>query len=146
MERAITKRVGRPIKTLEPKALPEEPQSALATKCPLTAAINAIGGKWSLICLYWLHSGTRRFNELHRLMPDISHKVLTETLRNLEQHGLIERKVYAQVPPRVEYRISTHGESVLPILQAVRAWGHDHILWMNLSDGQNAVSPPAGKQ
>ena len=99
------------------------------TKCPLTAAINAIGGKWSLICLYWLHSGTRRFNELHRLMPDISHKVLTETLRNLEQHGLIERKVYAQVPPRVEYRISTHGESVLPILQAVRAWGHDHILW-----------------
>src|ERR1700733_15381701 len=100
MERAITKRVRRPTKTLEAKALPEEPQSALATKCPLTAAINAIGGKWSLICLYWLHSGTRRFNELHRLMPDISHKVLTATLRNLEHEGLVCRTEVLGVPLR----------------------------------------------
>lgn len=96
-------------------------------KCPLTAALNAIGGKWSLICLYWLDSGTRRFNELRRLMPGISHKVLTTTLRNLEREGLICRKVYAEVPPRVEYRISRHGESVRPIIQAVRAWGHQHL-------------------
>ena len=107
----------------------DAPQSALPTKCPLTAALNAIGGKWSLICLYWLDSGTRRFNELHRLMPDISHKVLTETLRNLESEGLISRTVYPEVPPRVEYCISNHGESVRPILQAVRAWGHEQIEW-----------------
>jgi len=112
-----------------PEPLEDSPQSALPTKCPLTAALNAIGGKWSLICLYWLDSGTRRFNELHRLMPDISHKVLTETLRNLEAEGLICRTVYPEVPARVEYCISGHGESVRPILQAVRAWGHEQIEW-----------------
>src|ERR1700689_1264850 len=81
-------------------------------QCPPTAALNAIGGKWSMICLYWLDSGTRRFNELHRLMPDISHKVLTATLRNLETEGLICRTDFLQVPPRVEYKISAYGESV----------------------------------
>lgn len=119
------------------------PQPNLPTKCPLTAALNAIGGKWSLICLYWLDSGTRRFNELRRLMPDISHKVLTASLRNLEQEGLICRKVYAEVPPRVEYRISAHGESVLPILQAVRAWGHEHLAWRQAAKPGNNGSEPS---
>ena len=106
----------------------------MPTKCPMTAALNAFGGKWSLICLYWLDSGTRRFNELRRLMPDISHKVLTETLRDLEHEGLICRTVYAEVPPRVEYRISEHGETVRPIMQAVRAWGHEHLAWKELGN------------
>jgi DNA-binding HxlR family transcriptional regulator len=119
-------------------AAASEPEPATPpTKCPLTAAINAIGGKWSLICLYWLDSGTRRFNELRRLMPDISHKVLAATLRSLENEGLISRTVYAEVPPRVEYRISDHGETVLPILQAVRAWGHKHLEWKHLEDDPN---------
>jgi DNA-binding HxlR family transcriptional regulator len=100
------------------------------TDCPLTAAVNAIGGKWNLICLYWLHSGTRRFNELRRLMPDISHKVLTETLRNLEEEGLITRTVYAEVPPRVEYSVSEHGQSLSPLIEAVRVWGRGHIEWL----------------
>jgi DNA-binding HxlR family transcriptional regulator len=108
-----------------------------STKCPLTAALNAIGGKWNLICLYWLDSGMRRFNELRRLMPDISHKVLTETLRSLESEGLISRTVYAEVPPRVEYRVSDHGKTVLPILQAVRAWGHKHLEWKRVEDEEN---------
>src|ERR1022692_2158039 len=86
------------------------PQRALPTQCPMTAALNAVGGKWSLICLFWLDSGTRRFNELRRLMPDISHKVLAATLRHLEHEGLISRTVYAEVPPRVEYCISSHRE------------------------------------
>ena len=75
-------------------------QLPLLTKCPLTAALNAIGGKWSLICLHWLDSGIRRFNELRRLMPEISHKVLAAALCNLEHEGLICRTVYAEVPPR----------------------------------------------
>ena len=100
------------------------------TECPLTAALNAIGGKWNLICLYWLDSGPRRFNELRRLMPEISHKVLTETLRSLEDEGLISRTIYAEVPPRVEYAISCHGESVRPLIEAVRVWGHEHLAWM----------------
>ena len=117
----------------------EAPQSALPTKCPMTAALMAIGGKWSLICLYWLDSGTRRFNELRRLMPDISHKVLAATLRNLENEGLVSRTVYPEVPPRVEYRISDHGESVRPIIQIVREWGHEHIDWKQ----QNGSAPDA---
>jgi DNA-binding HxlR family transcriptional regulator len=96
-------------------------------QCPLTAALNAIGGKWSMICLYWLDSGTRRFNELHRLMPDISHKVLTATLRNLEHEGLVCRTEVPDVPLRVEYKISPHGESVRPLIEAVRIWGGAHL-------------------
>jgi len=106
----------------------------------MTAALNAIGGKWSLICLYWLDSGTRRFNELRRLMPDISHKVLTATLRGLEREGLICRTAYAEVPPRVEYSISGHGETVRPIMQAVRAWGHQHIAWRQSEEKRAARS------
>ena len=94
----------------------------------MTAALNAFGGKWSLICLYWLDSGTRRFNELQRLMPDISHKVLTATLRNLETEGLICRTDFLQVPPRVEYKISPYGESVRPLIEAVRLWGRAHLV------------------
>jgi len=103
------------------------PETLQPIGCPLTAALKAIGGKWNMICLYWLDSGTRRFNELHRLMPDISHKVLTATLRNLEQEGLISRAEYSEVPPRVEYRLSAHGESVRPLVEAVRIWGRAHL-------------------
>jgi len=110
-------------------------QPPLPTKCPLTAALNAIGGKWSLICLYWLDSGTRRFNELRRLMPEISHKVLAATLRSLEHEGLICRTVYAEIPPRVEYRISSHGETVRPLIQVVRAWGREHLEWKRRISG-----------
>ena len=98
------------------------------TDCPMTAALDAIGGKWSLICLYWLDTGTRRFNELRRLMPDISHKVLTETLRNLEREGLILRTVHSSAAPgHVDYRISPYGETVRPLMHAVRMWGRAHL-------------------
>ncbi|MGH8251838.1 MAG: winged helix-turn-helix transcriptional regulator [Steroidobacteraceae bacterium] len=99
----------------------------VATGCPLTAALNAIGGKWSLICLYWLEGGVRRFNELRRLIPEVSHKVLAETLRNLEREGLVCRTVRPAAVSHVEYGISAHGQSVLPILHAVRLWGHQQL-------------------
>jgi DNA-binding HxlR family transcriptional regulator len=108
-------------RTAKPADVPQ------STECPLTAALDAIGGKWSMICLYWLDSGTRRFNELHRLMPDISHKVLTATLRNLEHEQLICRTEFSELPPRVEYKISAHGESVRPLIEAVRLWGRAHL-------------------
>ena len=109
----------------------------------MTAALNAIGGKWSLICLYWLDSGTRRFNELRRLMPDISHKVLASTLQGLEHEGLICRTAFAEVPPRVEYRISAHGESVRPLIQAVRAWGREHLEWKRSEGEANEPAQPS---
>jgi len=96
-------------------------------RCPLTGALEAIGGKWTLIILYYLAEETRRFAELQRLMPSISHKVLTETLRGLEQHDLVLRTAFDQVPPRVEYSISEHGRTVLPLIEAVRVWGRVHI-------------------
>jgi DNA-binding HxlR family transcriptional regulator len=101
-----------------------------AERCPLTAALEVIGGKWSMIVLYWLMSSTRRFNELRRLMPSVSHKVLASTLRDLEHAQSIDRIAHAEVPPRVEYSISAHGRSVLPLIEAMRVWGHHHIDWI----------------
>lgn len=105
---------------------PTDP-TAPDTRCPLTAALNAIGGKWSMICLYWIASEPRRFGELGRLMPEISHKVLTDTLRELERERLITRMVHSEMPLHVEYAISPHGESVKPVIEAVRHWGRAHL-------------------
>ena len=68
-------------------------------------------------------------------MPEISHKVLAATLRSLEHEGLICRTVYAEIPPRVEYRISSHGETVRPLIQVVRAWGREHLEWKRRISG-----------
>ena len=108
------------------------------TDCPMTAALNAVGGKWSLICLYFLDTGTRRFNELRRMIPDVSHKVLTETLRNMEEEGLIVRTVHSLAPSHVEYELSDHGQSVRPLMHAVRTWGRHHLGWK-----QDASSQPS---
>ncbi len=96
--------------------------------CPLTAALNVIGGKWNLIVLYWLATGTQRFSDLQRLMPAVTHKVLTASLRQLQRDGLVLRAVFPEVPPRVEYMLSDHGRSVIPVIEVVRRWGHEHLL------------------
>lgn len=90
----------------------------------MRAAMGAIGGKWSLIVLYWLDAAPRRFNELQRLVPDISHKVLAEVLRTLEQEGLITR---TERGVQVEYAISAHGRSVRPLIDAIHDWGQAHL-------------------
>jgi len=77
--------------------------------------------------LYWLAEGTQRFSELERLIPDVTHKMLTSTLRQLELAGLVERRVYPEVPPRVEYSLTEHGRSAQPVIDAVRCWGHRHL-------------------
>ena len=106
---------------------PNSKSDGALTDCPLTAALNVIGGKWSLIILYWLDEGTKRFNQLRKLMPTISHKVFAATLRDLEREGLITHTVYAEVPPKVEYAISGYGRSVRPLIEAVRKWGREHL-------------------
>jgi DNA-binding HxlR family transcriptional regulator len=94
--------------------------------CPLTTALDVIGGKWHLIVLYALAQQPRRFNELQRLAPGVSHKVLTQTLRHLETHGLIVRAVGTGPSPCVEYSLSERGETVRPILAAIVDWGLAH--------------------
>jgi len=95
--------------------------------CAVEATLDLIDGKWKGLILYHLLQGTRRFNELRRLMPAISAKVLAETLRDLEHAGLVERTVYPEVPPRVEYALSAHGRTVEPVIEAVRMWGHRQL-------------------
>lgn len=95
--------------------------------CPLTTALDVIGGKWHLIVLYALAQQPRRFNELQRLAPGVSHKVLTQTARHLEAHGLVCRSIGPDASPCVEYSLSEHGQTVRPVLAAVAEWGHSRL-------------------
>ncbi len=93
----------------------------------MTAALAAVGGKWNLIVLYWLAEKPRRFNELRREMPSISPKVLTQTLRDLESNDLVCRETVGRAPSSVTYRLSSHGQTIAPVVEAVRLWGHVHL-------------------
>lgn len=91
------------------------------------ATLEVIGGKWKCVILCHLTHGRKRTSELKRLMPDITQKMLTQQLRELEADGVIRRIVYQEVPPRVEYELSEYGESLRGILDALCAWGEQHI-------------------
>jgi DNA-binding HxlR family transcriptional regulator len=93
--------------------------------CPVAATIDVIGGKWKPTILLKLKEGPRRFNELKRLLPHITQRMLTLQLRALERDGIIVRKDYEQVPPWVEYSFSPHGLSLGPILDAMEHWGEE---------------------
>ncbi|EGF11323.1 phage integrase family site-specific recombinase [Neisseria bacilliformis ATCC BAA-1200] len=98
-----------------------------AEGCSVEAALAVIGGKWKGTILYRLHTdGVLRFNEIRRILPTVSQRTLTAQLRALEADGIIERTVYAQVPPRVEYRLSAYGQTLAPVLAALKAWGDAH--------------------
>lgn len=92
-------------------------------KCPIDATLSLISGKWKLLIIKDLLAGEARFNELCRRIPNISAKVLTQQLRELEDDGLVERHVFPEVPPRVEYRLTALGKSLLSIFQEIRRWG-----------------------
>ena len=95
--------------------------------CSVEAAISLIDGKWRCVILCHLLEGTTRFSEISRKVSGVTHRTLTNQLRELEEDGLIERKVYAQVPPKVEYSISPLGRSLEPILAALKSWGDGNI-------------------
>ncbi|MFD0695764.1 winged helix-turn-helix transcriptional regulator [Paenibacillus sp. GCM10027628] len=94
----------------------------------VSTTIQAIGGKWKMLILWHVHEGAKRYNELRRLIPGISQKVLTQHLRELEQDGLIERTVYPETPPRVEYGMSDYGKTLEPIFDIMYDWGVKHRL------------------
>jgi DNA-binding HxlR family transcriptional regulator len=95
--------------------------------CSVEAAISLIDGKWKCVILFHLQDGPVRFNELRRRLPDVTQRMLTNQLRELELDGLIDREVFAQVPPRVEYSLSERGRSLQPVLEALRRWGDENI-------------------
>ena len=91
--------------------------------CPVETTLLLIGDKWKVLILRDLMSGTKRFGELKKSIGSVSQKVLTAQLRDMEESGLLTRTVYAEVPPRVEYRLTDLGRSLGPILDAMRNWG-----------------------
>ncbi len=91
--------------------------------CPAETAISLLGSKWKLLILRELFKGMRRFGELARSVPGISQKMLTQQLRQMEEDGLVSRKIYPEVPPRVEYSLTDIGKSLSPILDAMHKWG-----------------------
>lgn len=94
--------------------------------CPVATTVQIIGSKWKLLIMRNLLARPWRFNELKKDLSGISQKVLTDSLRSMEADGIVTRTVYAEVPPRVEYALSPLGESMRPIIMAMRQWGLDY--------------------
>ncbi|MBW3567974.1 MAG: helix-turn-helix transcriptional regulator [Proteobacteria bacterium] len=95
--------------------------------CPITAALAAAGSKWKFIIVYWLARGPRQFGELRQLLPPISQKVLTEQLRELVADEIIDRQQTGRVPAPVQYSLTEYGQTLVPVMEAVRLWGRGHI-------------------
>ncbi len=95
--------------------------------CPVEASLEVIGGKWKGVILFHILGGTKRFNELRRLMPAVTQRMLTRQLRELEADQVVERKVYPEVPPRVEYSLTEFGKTLEPILRMLQAWGTQYL-------------------
>ncbi len=114
--------------------------------CPIRNVISRFGNKWSLLVLLVINEGqTVRFNELGRMIPDISTRMLSGTLKTLEADGLISRKVYAQVPPKVEYTLSDSGRSLIPLIMQLTAWAQTNMksVMKHRAEYENAATQPS---
>jgi len=96
--------------------------------CPVSRAVEALDGKWTILVVRDLMGGTKRFGELRSSLAGISPKTLTDRLRSLEEHGLVDRRIYAEVPPRVEYTLTPAGRTLHPVLAALAEWGRVHAV------------------
>lgn len=102
-----------------------EPMKRLP-KLPVERALKVISGRWKPVILYYLFSGSKRLSQLKRMMPEITQKVLIQQLREMEEHGLVDREIFAEVPVRVEYRVTELGLGLEPALLALCQWGQRH--------------------
>jgi DNA-binding HxlR family transcriptional regulator len=91
--------------------------------CGVTHFLNRIGGKWKVLVIYAISKNCNRFSLLHRVIPDISKQMLVNQLRELEEDGILERIIYAEIPPRVEYKITKYGQSLMPVIGVIQEWG-----------------------
>jgi len=97
------------------------------TACPVGSAIDAFGGKWKPDIIYYLRQSPRRFNELRRLIPRVTQRMLTQQLRELERDGLVNRKQFMEIPPKVVYSLSDLGLSLVPVFDVLEEWGARNI-------------------
>jgi DNA-binding HxlR family transcriptional regulator len=102
-------------------------QTVRRYNCPVEAALDVIGGKWKVLILCWLKEGVHRFGALRRRIPGVSERMLTQQLRELERDGVVHRKVYPEVPPRVEYSLTAFGDTLRPLMGMLYEWGEKHL-------------------
>jgi DNA-binding HxlR family transcriptional regulator len=116
---------------------------------PAERALKVIGGRWKVFVLYFLFEGPQRLSQLRRLIPDVSQKVLVQQLREMEQHGVVHREVFAQVPPRVVYTATALGLSLRPIVGALCEWGRHHAAELDALEQRDErdqrAAPPASE-
>ena len=101
-------------------------------KCPIETTLKMLGCKWKVLIIRELLTGTKRFGELKRAVTGITQKVLASKLREMEELGLLEREVYPQIPPKVEYTLTDIGYSLRPVLESLKCWGKDYIRYTKL--------------
>jgi DNA-binding HxlR family transcriptional regulator len=106
--------------------------------CPVTATMSLIGGKWKILILHLVNNDINRFGKMSMMLRDISKQMLTTQLRELENDGLIERKIYAEIPPRVEYFLTDKGRSLMPIIVMMRDWGLEHVFKQRVQEAEAA--------
>ncbi len=97
------------------------------TDCPVTFCVSRIGGKWKPIIIYLIRKGANRFGVLEKGVRGITKQMLTKQLREMEADGILERKIFPEIPPRVEYSFTAFGQSLFPVIDAMSAWGRDHM-------------------
>lgn len=98
----------------------------IISPCPVMTALSVFGGKWKPVILWVIRDGQHRFSEIKRKIPPITQKILTQHLKELEADGIVTRKVFPEVPPRVEYSLTEYGRSLQPVMDAIAAWGAGH--------------------
>jgi len=96
--------------------------------CPVTATMEIMGGKWKLLILHLINNDINRFGKMDMMLKDISKQMLTTQLRELERDGIIDRIIYPEIPPRVEYAITQKGRTLLPIIELMKDWGNENVL------------------
>ncbi len=96
------------------------------SSCPVTFCLRLVGGKWKILIIHLILNGINRFGKLQRFIVGISKQMLTNQLRELERDGILERKIYAEIPPHVEYFLTDLGKSLIPIIEKMKEWGENH--------------------
>ncbi|SES01856.1 transcriptional regulator, HxlR family [Gracilibacillus ureilyticus] len=108
--------------------------------CPVEGTLDVIGGKWKGVILFHLIDGEKRFSQLRKLMPGVTQRMLTLQLRELEEDGIIQRYVYAEVPPKVEYSMTEFGRTLEPIILLMKEWGENYKKLVNKKEQENSIN------